>query len=208
MKLYVIRHGETTWNVEKRLQGRSDTRLNEYGIELAKITAHALKDINFDLIYSSPLKRAYDTAKIIRDDRKIEIHKDDRLQEICFGDWEGVKSSELPEEFALFFDAPEKYIPLGNGESFTEVIERTRSFIEEIVVPASEKYQCMLIVAHGALNNAIAANLLNREIKDYWEGVFPKNCSASIYEINGHNYNLLDYGKVYYEVKNESNSWK
>ena len=85
MELYIIRHGETDWNKEKRLQGRSDTELNEYGIELAEITADALKDVTFDRIYSSPLKRAYRTAEIIRLDRDIEIQTDDRLLEICFG---------------------------------------------------------------------------------------------------------------------------
>ena len=66
MKLYIIRHGETDWNKEKRLQGQSDTQLNEYGIELARITGEALKDVHFDYIFSSPLKRAYKTAELIR----------------------------------------------------------------------------------------------------------------------------------------------
>lgn len=56
MELYIIRHGETKWNSEKRLQGRSDIELNEYGIELARITSEALKDVKFDRIYSSPLR--------------------------------------------------------------------------------------------------------------------------------------------------------
>ena len=62
MELYIIRHGETKWNSEKRLQGRSDIELNEYGIELARITSEALKDVKFDRIYSSPLKRYYEAA--------------------------------------------------------------------------------------------------------------------------------------------------
>ena len=58
MKLYIIRHGETDWNKQRRLQGQSDTELNEYGIRLAKITGEALKDIRFDHIFSSPLKKS------------------------------------------------------------------------------------------------------------------------------------------------------
>ena len=72
MELYIIRHGETKWNSEKRLQGRSDIELNEYGIELARITSEALKDVKFDRIYSSPLKRAYETAEILRGSRKLD----------------------------------------------------------------------------------------------------------------------------------------
>ncbi len=84
MKLYIIRHGETDWNKEKRLQGQSDTQLNEYGIELARITGEALKYVHFDYIFSSPLKRAYKTAELIRMDRPVKIVTDDRLKEICF----------------------------------------------------------------------------------------------------------------------------
>lgn len=203
MILYVIRHGETEWNTEKRLQGRSDTKLNEYGIYLAQVTAEALKDVKFDAIYSSPLNRAYTTAEIIRGDRKIDIVTDDRLVEMSFGDYEGMPSSEVPPSFAAFFEAPDKFVPAKNGEYFEDVIERTGSFIEDVIVPASEKTECMLLVAHGALNNALAIHLLHREIKDYWAGVFPRNCSTSIYDIHGHDFRCLEYGKIYYEEDKE-----
>lgn len=101
MKLYIIRHGETDWNKEKRLQGQSDTQLNEYGIELARITGEALKDVHFDYIFSSPLKRAYKTAELIRMDRPVKIITDDRLKEICFGVNEGVSSELITEDFII-----------------------------------------------------------------------------------------------------------
>ena len=66
MKVYLIRHGETDWNSVRKLQGQTDIRLNDYGIELAKLTAEGLKDVDFDLIYSSPLIRAVETAEIIK----------------------------------------------------------------------------------------------------------------------------------------------
>ena len=118
MILYVIRHGETKWNVERRLQGRSDVELNEYGIYLAEVTAEALKDVNFDVIYSSPLIRAYKTAEIIRGDRNINIITDDRLKEMCFGDYEGKVTDTLPDEFWKFFDDPVNFVPAGNGETY------------------------------------------------------------------------------------------
>lgn len=199
MILYVIRHGETEWNTERRLQGRSDTKLNDYGIYLAKVTAEALKDVRFDAIYSSPLNRAYTTADIIRGGRKLDIITDDRLMEMSFGDFEGMLSDEFSKNYSSFFEAPDKYVPVRNGESFQDVIKRTGSFIEDIIVPCSYRIDCMLLVAHGALNNALAANLLHREVKDYWAGVFPRNCSVSIYEIKGHDFKCLEYGKIYYK---------
>ena len=79
MKLYIIRHGETSWNVQRRLQGASDTDLNENGITLAKRTGEALKEIPFDLCFTSPLKRAKMTAELILAGRDISIYDDERL---------------------------------------------------------------------------------------------------------------------------------
>ena len=85
MKLYIIRHGETEWNVQKRLQGVSDTNLNEKGIEMAKQTAEALKEIPFACCFTSPLKRAKDTAMYILRDRQVPVYEDARIREISFG---------------------------------------------------------------------------------------------------------------------------
>lgn len=129
----------------------------------------------------------------------MPITADDRLLEISFGKCEGMPVDELPASFADFFGAPDKYEPTDGGESFTDVIQRAAAFIENVVVPKSYEIDTMLVVAHGALNNALAYNLLHRELKDYWAGIFPRNCSASIYDIEGHDYRLVEYGKIYYD---------
>ncbi len=199
MELYIIRHGETAWNSEKRLQGRSNTELNEYGIELAEITGRALQNVTFDRIFSSPLKRAYQTAELIRGSRNVPIETDDRLMEIAFGEYEGVPMSKLPNEFSNFFNAPDKYIPPKGGESYDEIVARAGSFIEEVIVPESDKLERMLIVAHGALNKALMLNLNHQPIKEMWSGIFQRNCCVNIYEINGHDFKLIQNGRIYYE---------
>lgn len=199
MELYIIRHGETDWNNEKRLQGRSNTELNAYGIELAQITGEALKDVKFDRIFSSPLKRAYQTAEIIRGERNINIETDERLLEISFGVYEGVPVKDLPKEFSAFFDAPDKFVPARDGETYEELIKRAGSFINDIVVPASKELERMLIVAHGALNKALMLNLEHKPLKEMWTGIFQRNCCVNIYEIDGENFKLIQNGKIYYE---------
>ena len=82
MKIYLIRHGETDWNLEQRLQGAMDIPLNENGIELARETARGLRDVPFDVIYTSPLRRARQTAEIIRGDREIPLIEEPRIREI------------------------------------------------------------------------------------------------------------------------------
>lgn len=199
MKLYIIRHGETDWNKEKRLQGQSDTQLNALGISLAEITARALSDVKFDYIFSSPLMRAYKTAQIMRLDRDVEIVTDDRLKEICFGTNEGLYPEQMPKDFHYFFDAPEKYRPAEGGETYEQLCARSRDFIDKVIVPLSvrEPEATALITAHGALNKSIMIYLNHLEIKNMWDGVFQKNCCVNIFEINGNTFTMLQEGKVY-----------
>ena len=113
MELYIIRHGKTIWNAEKRLQGRTDIELNQEGKEKAVALGKKLKDIPFDLIYSSPLKRAFTTASLIKGERNIKIITDERLTELCFGEQEGKDFSEWQKKenpFNTFFTSPENSI--------------------------------------------------------------------------------------------------
>ena len=89
MKLYIIRHGETAWNRIRRLQGHQGPDLNEQGVKLSEITSDALKDVPFDICFSSPVIRTMHTARIILRDRDVPIVEDPRLIEIGFGIWEG-----------------------------------------------------------------------------------------------------------------------
>ena len=109
-RLYIVRHGETDWNKKRRVQGHSDIPLNEYGIHLAKETAEGLKDTRFDVAYTSPLKRARQTAQIILGERKIPLYEEERVKEMGFGEYEGLccagqnkdeKSEELIQSWSL-----------------------------------------------------------------------------------------------------------
>ena len=102
MKLYIVRHGETDWNNEKKLQGRSDVPLNDYGRELAYITSEALKDVKFDAIYSSPLIRAYETATILKGDRDIEIIRMTDLGKCVLESMKGNLQEDYHRNFGIF----------------------------------------------------------------------------------------------------------
>lgn len=199
MELYIIRHGETDWNSQKRLQGRSDVKLNAYGVHLARVTAEALAEIKFDEIYSSPLSRAYETACIIKGTRELFIKEDDRLIEMSFGDYEGRPVDRLPEGFQKFFNDPENYVPAPRGESYPEIMERAKDFVENVVFPKSTQIQRMLVVAHGAMNKALMVYLNQEKISNFWDGIFQRNCCVNIYEVVDGQGMLLQNGKIYYE---------
>ena len=199
MKVYNVRHGETDWNKDRRLQGRSDIELNEYGIKLAEFTRDGLKDIKFDYIFSSPLKRAYKTAEIIRGDRNIPIVTDDRIMEMSFGENEGIPAAEMPPDFQLFFDSPLDYVPAKGGETYKELCARARDFFVSVLQPLSLKDPDanVLLVAHGAFNKALLVHMGPRDLKDIWK-VFPKNCSVNIYDVNGDSVHIYKEDVIFY----------
>ena len=115
MKMYIIRHGQTPWNARKCLQGRSDVDLNENGIYLAELTGKALRDVTFDMAFTSPLIRAKHTAQCILAGRKVPIIEDERLIEISFGIYEGCcyaeENRQVPQQWIEnFFHAPQDYV--------------------------------------------------------------------------------------------------
>lgn len=141
MKIYIVRHGETNGNLRGVMQGWTDEPLNEKGRELARITAPALQDVRFDVVFFSPLSRAYETAQIMLQEnknRKPEIFTDDRIKEMFFESWEGLgltkDNFEIPsKDFNLFYTAPFSFVNSEDGESIYEVCKRTGEFYQELV---------------------------------------------------------------------------
>lgn len=176
--LYVIRHGRTDWNDQFKLQGQTDTNLNEEGIKGAQKARDDYKDVHFDICYCSPLNRAKQTADIILEGRNIPIIYDERLKEIKFGDYEGATGYyDDPNEpgYNFFHNPPEYRKPYENAESFEELFERTGSFIDEVALPLVIEGKDVLIVGHGCVNSSIICKVKNIPLKDFWsEGI--ENC--------------------------------
>lgn len=203
MLVYLIRHGETDQNKHRNLQGQGNFPLNEYGRELAGITGKALAEVPFDCVFSSPLIRALETAKIIIGNRKIPLLEDDRIQEISFGEYEGLccgrEGYNIPDEhFPYFFVAPEKYQVPPKGESFEEIIKRTGAFWKELTANPEYQEKTILVSTHGCALKALLANIRSTQIKDFWgEGVH-KNCAVTIVKVEDGKAEILEEGKVFY----------
>jgi len=204
MKIYLVRHGETEWNKEYRLQGQADTRLNDYGRELAQITAEALKDIPFDVIYHSPLNRAEETAVILKKSRTIDIIADERIKEMSFGTAEGCHILSIknnPEDpMYNFLKHPGDYIPPENGERFEDVAARSAEFMKETILPLEGKYQNVLIVAHGAVNRTILNAIAGIPVSDFWN-IRLKNCAVSIIDLTNGILTIEQEGAIYYPTE-------
>ena len=132
--IYFVRHGETEANRNKILQGHLNTPLNERGIEQAYQARDNLANINIDVIYSSPLIRAFNTASIINEKHNLEIIIDDRLKEFFGGDLQGESLLDWNEEKrSIFLSNPEHF----NAESWNSFYNRVIEFFKEIPIVIS-----------------------------------------------------------------------
>ena len=204
MKLYFIRHGETVWNTQAKLQGKSDIPLNEKGVALARVTGEALADVPFAAIYSSPLKRALQTAQLVAGDREVPIVTDRRLEEIGFGIWEGLSCHkdhyEIPSDsFQDFFLDPFGYQPPAQGETVRHVCGRTADFLEELIRKMGKEESNVLISCHGCTLRALMNYFYQDYTAGFWRGHVPPNCSVSIVEVKEKGFSILAEDKIFYD---------
>ena len=203
MKIYLIRHGETDWNKLRRLQGQADIPLNEFGRQLARETEPALRDVPFDRIYTSPLKRARETAELVTAGRNLPIIEEPRLKEMGFGEFEGLCCREegwnIPDPgFRDFFNAPEKYRPPKGGESFQQVSDRLESFLKELYATEELQNKTVLLSTHGAALCGILRLIKKNPMERYWDGGVHKNCAVTIVEVKDGKATILQEAGTYY----------
>ncbi|EKY29671.1 histidine phosphatase family protein [Clostridium celatum] len=166
--IYLTRHGQTLWNIEKRLQGRGNSPLTEDGIERAKELRDRIKGMNIDVIYSSPIERALNTANIIKGDKNIEVITDDGLMEMCFGDYEGRRTDEVMKEnpswdIGLIMKG-NTILSAPNGENLAEVRDRVSKTMDRII--EENRGKTILIVAHGITLKALMYYFKDDEVND------------------------------------------
>lgn len=197
-RFYLTRHGETEWNIERRMQGRLDSSLTALGKAQAERLGERLKDTPLNLIITSPSGRAVRTAELIRGDRAIPILTNGNLQEIDLGEWEGHLDSEIglnyPEAHRNFWQFPHLYKPTGGGETFAEVRDRVSREIERI----AEAYpdQEILLVTHAVVLKSLLAHFDQSDPRELWNGPFMKATSLSVIEFEGDRRHVVLRGDI------------
>ena len=184
MLIYIVRHGLTEWNKLKKLQGAADVPLAKEGILLAEKTGEALKDVKFDICFTSPLSRARQTAECVLGDRNVPIIPDKRIQEINFGDLEGdcVRDAEgnyIDPQVEMFFRDPVNFKRPENGEDIFDVIARTKDFWEEKTSDPSLTDKTVLVASHGCAVRALLQNIYH-DPENFWHGCVPQNCCFNL----------------------------
>jgi broad specificity phosphatase PhoE len=166
MKLILVRHGETEWNKQRRIQGsRSDTRLSQEGLKEADRLAAALRTERIDAIYSSPLKRAAETAQIIAEACRLRVQLFDELKEIDVGELDGLFERELTGRYQDAWKGLREgnaSAPLPGGESLQDVQKRTSWAVDRILERHIDG--TVVVVGHLLANLAIVCQVLGMDL--------------------------------------------
>ena len=187
--IYIVRHGQTEWNLLGKTQGHGNSNLTPKGIEQAELLADSMTKYPIDYIYSSDLGRAYQTAEIIGNKLNIEVEKTEALREMNFGTWEGriIKDiiEEDPELYKMWRNEPH-LAKIPQGETLSQIKERTDAFIKEI----NEKYdgKHIVLVTHSLCARIMLLSFLDSDVKNIYR-INQANTALNIIE-------LRDYGPV------------
>jgi broad specificity phosphatase PhoE len=167
-KLILARHGETVWNVEKIYRGRTDVNLDEVGIKQAELLGKYLSNWELEAIYSSPLKRALDTANIIASYQKVGVYIAEGLIDFDYGEWQSLPEQEAKRLYPTLHNEwhnnPHK-VRMPGGESLEDVRKRAIEVVNDVL----SKYQgSILLVSHRVVNKVLICSLLGLDNSHFW----------------------------------------
>ena len=161
-RLLLARHGETDWNRQGRFQGQTDIPLNGTGRDQAMALAAHLKKEALAAIYSSSLRRSVETAQIIAAQHRLNVCRDERLNEIRMGAWEGMVFKDWANKFPSLkqaMDSDRRSVTAPNGESVDQLEKRVLTAMKEIALAYPGETVC--VIGHGMVNAVIRSQYLN-----------------------------------------------
>lgn len=168
MKFFILRHGETPWNVQGRFQGRNDIPLNDKGQGQARAASRALQEIPFDAFWASPLSRALDTARAVAGPHAGEIRTHEGLLEISHGLWEGLLACEVEERWPGVLErwhrAPHT-VTMPEGETLLDVQARALRAVDSMRRAGGET---VLMAAHDAVIKVLLCAWMEMPLHCFW----------------------------------------
>jgi broad specificity phosphatase PhoE len=200
MLLFLVRHAESTYNRQKKIQGQKDPQLSPYGRREAERLAKRFKDLKFAAVYSSPLKRAHDTARIIVGKRR-KIIFEDGLREWGLGKWEGKTVAEIRrlygDAFPRWVRRPSR-VPVPGGEDLKEFVARVRHTLKAIAKRHPDGN--VLVVCHGGVISAYATTIMNLTPDHIW-CVPVRNAGLTIVEVGPRTQRLVTFNDTSHLMK-------
>lgn len=195
-RIILTRHGETEWNIERRVQGRLDSPLTEKGLTQARNLALRLRNENIQYLYSSDLPRAIATAEEIR--REIQLTKiipEPRIREFSFGDWEGKLWDELRQTYREIFkvwDNTPHLVQVPCGDNMYTFAEKVWEFLQELIT--KHRGETICLVSHGLTLKLLVTKALGFSIDEWLKTPLQFNTAVNILEFKGTKINPIILG--------------
>ncbi len=191
-KLLLVRHGETAWNVQKIFRGRTDISLDEVGVKQAELLGKYLSNWQLEAIYSSPLKRALDTANIIARYQKVGVFVAQGLIDFDYGEWRSHPESEVkklyPNLYHEWHTNPHR-IKMPGGESLRNVRRRASQAVNDVLA----KHQGnILLVSHRVVLKVLICYLLGLDNSHFWN-INQEVCGITIFDYADGRFILTKY---------------
>ena len=167
-EIILARHGETAWNVQQVFRGRIDIELNETGLRQAELLAEYLSGVNIDTVYSSPLRRALNTAEVIAGYHTFEVEIAPGLIDFDFGKWQGLPHQEVKRRYKKLYAqwrGNPHLVQMPDGESLDEVRERALRVVDEVV---AKHEGTVVLVSHRVVNKVLICALLGLDNSHFW----------------------------------------
>ena len=187
--MYVARHGETTWNLAGRYQGRLESELSPLGARQALALADAMQRERVGRVVSSPLRRCTATAQPAAERLHVRVETDDRLIEIAHGTWEGRLRDEIaandPARYRSWREDP-PHVQFENGENIADVLARWRDFAASFAPEAPA-----LIVTHDAVVRVALVDATARGLEDFWS-TRVENGGYAVFDVHGGRWVLVE----------------
>ncbi|MEK5078011.1 histidine phosphatase family protein [Solibacillus sp. FSL W7-1436] len=197
LRLYLVRHGQTEWNIQKRMQGWEDSALTEKGVNNAIALRKKLEGVEFAAAYTSTSERTIETARLIIDKRNLAINTNEDLREMNLGEWEGKTLDEIkdfyPEQYKYFWENPALYEPIG-GETFEQLINRAIKVLNYII--SKHINGNILVITHSVILKSLLMHVKGKTVKDLWAPPFIHDTSLSILEIENGVHRLISEGDI------------
>ena len=194
LNLYITRHGQTEWNIQRRFQGWLDSPLTEQGVQSAIELGHLIHNISFDEKYASSSLRASRTLALALGNASQDCILDDRIKEIQLGPWQGMTHESVealyPEQIEAFYNAPEQF-NLQGAETYFDVYQRVKAFLDELIQKYHQEIALGLnrdknifIVMHGISLMILQLIMDQRAVSEISQYSVSKNTQIHHYQFN------------------------
>ena len=196
-QIIIARHGETEWNASEIFRGRRDIGLNETGIEQAELLGNYLIDLRIEAIYSSPLKRALDTARSVAKHHSLNVNVNPGLMDFNYGAWEGLTHQAVKDKYRELYTRWLKephLVKIPEGGNLDEVRERAKSLLDRVV---SKHSGLVVLVSHRVVSKVMICSMLGLENSHFWD-IKQDLGGITVFEHESDRYKLIKHNDTSY----------